>query len=69
MEDLTLIEIGAGLLVLWFVTLFGLWKLIDRQGRPGPVKSTFLKEGLMLVHMTVLVAGLAMVVNGLHALG
>ncbi len=69
MEDLKVVEIGAGLLVLWFVTLFALWRLIDRQNRPGPVKSRLAKECLMLGHMTVLVAGMAMVLMGLQVLG
>ena len=69
MEDLTSIEIGAGLLVLWFLTLFALWRLIDKQNRPGPIKSRLAKECLMLVHMTVLVVGIAMVVTGLHVVG
>ena len=69
MEDLKVVEIGAGLLVLWFVTLFALWRLIDRQNRPGPVKSRLAKECLMRGHMTVLVAGMAMVLMGLQVLG
>lgn len=69
MDDLTTIEIGAALLAVWLVTLFALWKLIDRQGRPGPVKSTLVKESLMLAHMAVLITGLAMIVTGLHVFG
>ncbi len=69
MEDHTLIEIGAGLLALWLATFFILWKLIDRQGRPGPVKGTFAKESLMLGHMIVLVTGLAMLISGLSLFG
>lgn len=64
-----MIEIGAGLLVLWFVTPFALWRLIDRQNRPGLIKNRLAKEGLMLVHMTVLVAGVAMILMGLQVLG
>ena len=66
MDDLTNIEIGAGLLAFWLATLFLLWKLIDRQGRPGPVKSAIAKDGLMLVHMAVLIIGIAMLIKGLH---
>lgn len=66
MEDITFIEIGAGLLVVWLFGLFVLWKLIDRQGRPGPVKSTVAKEALMLAHLIALVTGLALIISGLH---
>lgn len=66
MEDITLIEIGTGLVGFWLATLFVLWKLIDRQGRPGPVKSAVAKEGLMLAHLIVLVTGAAMIISGLH---
>lgn len=69
MDDTTFLEIGAGLLAFWLVTLLLLWKLIDRQGRPGPVKSTVAKEGLMLAHLIVLAAGTAMVIGGLRIFG
>lgn len=66
MNDMTTIEIGAALLAVWLVTLLAMWKLIDRQGRPGPVKSALAKETLMLVHMALLIIGLAMIITGLH---
>jgi len=69
MDNLTTIEIGAGLVVFWFVTLFVLWKLIDRKDRPGPITSNFAKECLILVHMGVLVVGIAMLVSGLQLFG
>jgi len=69
MDELTAIEIGAGLLVVWLATLFVLLKLIDRRGHPGPITSNFAKECLMLAHMVVLVIGIAMIVNGLQVFG
>lgn len=69
MEDIILIGIGAGLVGFWLMTLLVLWKLIDRQGRPGPVTSALAKEGLMLAHLIVLVTGTAMIIRGLRVFG
>lgn len=69
MDDLTAVELGAGLLVIWFASLFILFKLIDRRGHPGPITSNFAKECLMLAHMAVLVVGIAMIVSGLQVFG
>ncbi len=66
MDDLTSIEIGAGLLAIWLATLFVLLKLIDRPGKPGIVKNVVAKESMMLVHMAVLIVAAAMIVKGLH---
>lgn len=69
MDDIASIEIGTGLLVVWVASLFVLWKLIDRQGRPGPIKNTILKESVMLVHLGLLVTGGAFLIKGLNLFG
>lgn len=69
MDSLTLFEIGAALLAIWLVTSFALWKLIDRQSHPGPIKNALAKESLMLIHLALLVAGLAMLIQGLPIFG
>ncbi len=66
MDDLTFFEIGAALLVIWLATSPALWKLIDRQSRPGPIKNALAKDSLMLIHLALLIAGLAMVIQGLQ---
>jgi cytochrome b561 len=66
MDDITIIEIGLGMVAFWLATIVVLWKLIDRRGRPGPLKSALAKESLMLAHMAILLFGLAMVIKGFH---
>lgn len=68
MDHITSIEIGAGLLVVWLATLFALWKLIDRKGYPGPIRHSIAKDGLMLVHLALLVTGIAFMAKGLSIL-
>lgn len=68
MDEITSIEIGLGLLGLWLATLFVLWRVIDRKGYPGPVRSAVAKDGLMLAHLTLLVIGGAFIVSGLQIL-
>jgi 4-amino-4-deoxy-L-arabinose transferase-like glycosyltransferase len=66
MSDITIIEIGSGLLAFWLVTIAALSKLIDRRDRPGPIKSALAKESLMLTHLAIFLFGMAMVVKGFH---
>ena len=66
MNDLTILEIGVALLVIWLATSLALWRLIDRQSRPGPVKNALAKESLMLIHLALLVAGLSLTIKGLQ---
>ena len=52
MDDLTFFEIERA--VIWLATSPALWKLIDRQSRPGPIKNASPKESLMLIHLALL---------------
>ncbi len=69
MDDLTMIEIGAGLLAAWLATLFALLKLIDRRDHPGPVKNAVAKELMMLSHLALLILAAAMLIKGMHVAG
>jgi len=58
------LQISAAALALWLVVLLMLWKLADRPGRPGPIRSSAVIETMMLIDIMLLVIGVSMFVKG-----
>lgn len=58
--------IGGLLVALYLGALPLLWKTIDRKGRPGLIASNAAIETVMLVHIAVLLAGITLILLGLH---
>jgi hypothetical protein len=62
--DMTVIEIGAALLITWVVTLVALLKLVDRPGHAGIIKGPLVVEHFLLAHILLLIVGLSLVIKG-----
>jgi hypothetical protein len=62
MSHLLELELGAVFLVGWVVTLAALWFLVDRKGRPGPVRSVAVIEGAMLASIFCLILGVTFLI-------
>jgi hypothetical protein len=60
----TELEWGAGLLVVWAITFFVLWKTIDRPGRPGIIRGQLTTEHFMLAHILLLIISISLLVKG-----
>ena len=64
MFDLTAMELGVACLVFWALTLVVLWCTVDRETRPGPIRSVALIECMMLVSITSLLLGISFCISG-----
>lgn len=62
--DLLDLELAALLLGAWVISLFVLWKVIDRPGRPGIVKGPFVIDAMMLASLACLVIGVSFLIKG-----
>jgi hypothetical protein len=58
------LQISAGALLLWLLGLLMLWKLADRPGRPGPIRSAGVIELMMLLDIMLLVIGVSLFIKG-----
>lgn len=57
-------QIGAALIGFWLISLAGLWVVVDRPNRPGPVRSHFAIEFFMLLSIVALLLGGSLVIKG-----
>lgn len=64
MSHLLQLELGAIFLIGWILSLVGMWFLIDRPARPGPIRSVAVIEGMMLLSIFSLILGITLTIWG-----
>lgn len=58
------LQIGAGLLAAWLISLLVLWKTVDRAARPGVIRSQFTVDVMMLLSIMMLLVGVSLIIKG-----
>ena len=64
MSNIVELELAAAFLVLWVLSLVGMYFLVDRKARPGPVRSVAAIEGMMLLSILFLLMGITFSIWG-----
>lgn len=58
--------IGIIVLIAYVLGLPLLWKIVDRRGHPGILRSNGAIEAAMIVHIGMLLTGITLILLGLH---
>ena len=64
MSNIVELELAAAFLVLWVLSLVGMYFLVDRKASPGPVRSVAAIEGMMLLSILFLLMGITFSIWG-----
>jgi hypothetical protein len=64
MTHLLELELGAVFMICWALSLAALWFTVDREGRPGPIRSVAAIEGMMLFSIFCLILGVTFLIWG-----
>lgn len=62
MSHLLELELGAVFLICWGLSLVAMWFLVDRKGRPGPIRSVAAIETMMLLSIFCLILGVTFLI-------
>lgn len=58
--------LGGVMIALYLVGLGVLWKVVERKGHPGLLRTNGAIEAAMIVHIAILLVGITLVLLGLH---